>query len=514
MAGLRTEGFGLSTLQKSPDVPSNVGKLDVQAIYDRTRQGLETAEALDTSMARQAAVNEEAKARVAQSQALETTAPAQAQADVATARRQQLLASPTITSSEATNKLAGLDADLAAEQLRRSKERALLLARDSMTPAQQVIFDQNGPSTTTAGSVQRTPAGQLLSSSTKSAKIGNETVPIATQTSESPSTPLITPISANGQPIGAAVSSVGPDGKQSTHVAPIPFGALAKQATGGTFSEYVGPQLDAQTGKPIADTYYTYTPNAVGGLTKSAKPISVAFGSPAPGRPLSEFYGHGATQDQQAPAGAQPSPQTSQGAQGTPTAAAPTDAVQSGGGRIAATLNAKNRLDTLNELATERTLNDSAQVNVNRIENAVNEMNKDSLLPNYVAGKLAFIPSVQNLNAAVSQFAQDIVQKFKGAGRVTQQEVNFAKASYPQPEQAESVQRKSIQYLKNFVDTVNNRINYEFKSVRAGTEPYDARIEASQKFPIPPPDLENSSTGNNGDAKIDDLIKKYAQPKK
>lgn len=49
MAGLKTQGFALSALPRSPNVPNNIGKVDVKEIYDGTRRALESFEAVRTA---------------------------------------------------------------------------------------------------------------------------------------------------------------------------------------------------------------------------------------------------------------------------------------------------------------------------------------------------------------------------------------------------------------------------------------------------------------------------------
>lgn len=50
---LQTAGFQLSALPRAPDVPQNIGKIDVQAIYDAVQRGLQTQEQIRMGAPRQ-----------------------------------------------------------------------------------------------------------------------------------------------------------------------------------------------------------------------------------------------------------------------------------------------------------------------------------------------------------------------------------------------------------------------------------------------------------------------------
>ncbi len=134
--------------------------------------------------------------------------------------------------------------------------------------------------------------------------------------------------------------------------------------------------------------------------------------------------------------------------------------------------------------------------NVDKADKAIQEYNKDSILPNAIKGNLGFLPSVQAVNAAKSQFVSDIMGKLRGAGRVTQQEVQYASDAYPGPTQAESVQKQNIQYLRDLTDTVQKRQAYEYNAINDGLTPPAAKMAALQKFPIPPPANFTPSSGS------------------
>lgn len=75
MAELQTQGFALSALPRSPDIPANVGVLDVKGIYDGVRQGLAAFENVRRAPVSMALADTTAAAQTAQGQADLTTLP-------------------------------------------------------------------------------------------------------------------------------------------------------------------------------------------------------------------------------------------------------------------------------------------------------------------------------------------------------------------------------------------------------------------------------------------------------
>lgn len=182
MAGLATGGFALSALPRAPDIPANVGVLDVKGIYDRTVQGMQTNEAMRTALARQMATDEALKAQRVEALAQQQVIPAQAASQIATANRTTALASPQIVGQEVAKTATGLDADLAAEQNRRDNTKFL----SSLSAPQRLVLAAKGPETNTTGSSILGPNGNVHSTTSETATVGGVVVPVSSQTQDSP----------------------------------------------------------------------------------------------------------------------------------------------------------------------------------------------------------------------------------------------------------------------------------------------------------------------------------------
>lgn len=516
--GLNSGGFALSALGSAPEIPSNVGKIDVSSIYDRVVQGMQANEAIRTAAARQQATDAQLRAQALQAP-MQTAILAQsaAQAPLHTSLlSDQANISNATTPGTILAKNSSLDADLATEQNRRDLERAKATVNAALTPAQAVSQSVNGAPTSTTQTSARNPDGTVVSTGTKTADFGGETVPVATNTSIAPP-PVFTPF-----PGGIAAEFTDASGKRTVQRFMTPSALLRQNV--GVSARYLGPEINPASGEHVGDNYISMLDTAAGGVIEGKKFMT----APGVGPGMEVYAPHLAPAA--APVTTTATPVTgayqirsttpegiraeaiqakNQGftriltpdgqehvlaASVTPltnaplTQGAPTTPTPSGiKGTIQTKLEADNRMSALNDLASERQSNDAALVNVQRISDAVEELNKNKLLPNALTGNIGFLDSTKRLNGATSQFASDIIGKFKGAGRVTQREFDYANASYPQANQPESVQRDGLDYLKNYVNAVNNRINYEYQAVKSGILPSDAKIAASQKFPILPP---------------------------
>jgi len=111
MATLNSSGFQLAALPRSPNIPANIGSVDVKAIYDGVRQGLATAELARTAP---------------QSMAL-ADATAEAQTAQAPLRTRQILAQSEEKEKKAPLELAKLAESVSPERV--ELERAALKAR-------------------------------------------------------------------------------------------------------------------------------------------------------------------------------------------------------------------------------------------------------------------------------------------------------------------------------------------------------------------------------------------------
>lgn len=63
---LKTQGFTLSALPRAPQVPGNIGKIDVKEVYDGVRRGLESFELARTAAPRMALADAEIAAKTAE----------------------------------------------------------------------------------------------------------------------------------------------------------------------------------------------------------------------------------------------------------------------------------------------------------------------------------------------------------------------------------------------------------------------------------------------------------------
>lgn len=82
MAGLQTGGFALSQFPRSPEIPANIGELDVKGIYDRVKQGLETFEAVRRAPAGMALADQQMALDTQKAVAGQQTLPSETAANI------------------------------------------------------------------------------------------------------------------------------------------------------------------------------------------------------------------------------------------------------------------------------------------------------------------------------------------------------------------------------------------------------------------------------------------------
>ncbi len=158
MAGLATEGFR-AQLPDNPVIPANIGKVDVNSIYDSVVKGLNTANVLRVESSRQ---QEEDAARA-----------------LATEKAQ---AGSVLLPKQTSVALASLDGDLLQEQNRRTQLRTL----GGLTGAQQIVGAQRGYPLASETATTRLPNGDVATKKTVLAQVGDEAVPVSTDSSTGP----------------------------------------------------------------------------------------------------------------------------------------------------------------------------------------------------------------------------------------------------------------------------------------------------------------------------------------
>ena len=474
---LRTQGFALSALPQAPSIPSNIGVVDPQKIYDATVRALQVGDAISM-----AANNR--RLALAQNELATQTAdagvkrlPFATQADIAQNQNLAGLNTPDVTALRRNQLFAQGFGDISGN-INRGNVNTFLGQQPIEQQAATALTGK--PPTTESGTVQRDANGNIVSTSQAGVNFGDKTVPTNTSTSTIPGGVQLTPLpSAGGISPGTVIQTIGQGGKINTEVAQTPRSLFT--ATISSPIRAIGPEVDPQTGQLINDQYEVMKQTPVG-IEPTGTILKVPHGSPAPGQMIGASVPQG-----------QPGAQGQPGQAGQPAQPVTNAASSPFTGRINAEIASKNRMEALNDVAASAESTNAMQANIQNAKAAVEQYNKDAILPNAVRGKLGFLPSVQAVNAAKSQFVSDIMGKLRGAGRVTQQEVQYASAAYPDPSQAESVQNHNIEYLTQLSDTIAKRRAYEYNAIKDGLLPSDAKIAAIDKFRIAPPPAAGAS---------------------
>lgn len=442
---LQTGGFALSQFARTPQIPTNVGKLDVNGIYDSVVKGLQTSDALRTTLARQRAEDANFETARQQSLAQQQVLPSQTEATIATNTRTGALASPEIVQREAGKTLAGLDADLVAEQNRRND----LKFQSALSPEQRFVLAQKGPQTATTDTVVRNPDNSVTSKESTNFNVGGTAVPGSTKESTSPG-PLLIPLQGpNGTTFGTVISSVGPDGKPSISHISTP-GSLLNQNAGTTY-QLIGTKIDEQGNKKFMVQAMTQT--LAGG---APKPV----GSP---RELATIRGL---------PGIDPEVSNEQG-----QAFISKDASKA----------IEDAQGALQGLQTRK-------LELQNITNAADAFTKDTT--GRFAGPIRaslgdakaqeFVGSVQNALSTA-------LQPLRGTGRVSQTEFNQALSALPKvDDQAETIRNK-LNYLNLVTDWGLAREQSYLDNLGKGQNRYTAFQNAQKDTPIP--EIPNFYTG-------------------
>lgn len=456
MAGLQTQGFQ-AQLPPIPVIPDSLGKVDVKSIYDRVVQGLQTGDAIRTETARQKAEDEQLKLAQQTALAGQAVLPSETAAKIGQSNVLAAQNSPGVATRSgalASDRLDTLLADTAFQ--------------NTLSPQQRVILASKGVPTTSTFSQGRGPNGELTQTAIETAQLpGAAPQPISTSTSTGAAPFALAPAGPGGISLGTLVSN-GKGGQEVVHAPPAML-----QNVVGTEPIFLGTKPNASG--VLEDEYIIREFNAMGGTRDGAK-FTQASGLPPPmATGIRAFAATGGSLNS-APASSPGRDQILKNAQ-----------TQAMSGKMQAELNAKNKLEALNDIAASAESTSALQSNIEKADKAIQDYNKDAILPNVVRGNLGFLPSVQAVNAAKSQFVSDIMGKLRGAGRVTQQEVQYASDAYPGPTQAKEVQQQNIQYLRDLSETVAQRRAYEYNAIINGMTPADAKMAAIHQFKIPPP---------------------------
>lgn len=438
---LNTGGFALSALPRSVNVPSNIGKVDAGAMYDRIKQGLDSTDALRTTLARQQLEDEQIKAAQSQALAQQQVFPAQGAADVATAHRTAALASPAIVGGEVAKTTTGLDADLLAEQQRRDNAKFL----GTLSAPQRMVLASQGPSMGTTNTTTRNANGNTQSVSEKTAFVGGTPVPLARSSTEYPSTPVITPFpqGPNGISMGGVITAVGPDGKPVVQHYAAPLAALNNINAGTTYQQ-LGTRRDEQ-----GNTKYVvqaYTQSAAGG---APKPV----GAPVEVNSLDGLPGL--------------DPRTSSQTQTQPFIS-----------KDAANAIADEQSE-INTLSTRK-------IEMQNIANAATAFTEDTT-GRFIGPIRGFLgdAKAQEFVGSVQNALSTALQPLRGTGRVSNTEFNQALSALPKiTDQPETIKNK-IQYLNLIADWALSRHQAILDNLGKGQNRYQAYQQAQKDTPLP-----------------------------
>jgi len=435
---LQTQGFQLQALPPLPQIPDNVGKIDVKAIYDRVNQALNTGQSLATDRSRQEAENAQLGAQRSTALAQQAVLPSQTEANIRQNVRSSALASPAIVAGEVNKTQAGLDADLAAEQLRRDNARF----QATLTPAQRLVLASNGPAKASTGSTVLSPDGKTFQSTqSTTANVGGENVPISTSTETSPATPVLTPLPGiNGTSLGTAVTTVGPDGKPTVHVAAAPLGALNNIVTGTNYQK-IGERRDEQGN--VKEIYQAFTTSAAGG---QPKPV---------GAPVETLQGSG------------------------PPGTTPTQPTQP--------FISKDASKAIEDVQSEVQSLQGRKVELANIRQQADKFINESEAGRFIGPIAKFLgaDAAQQFTGSVQNALSTALQPLRGTGRVSNTEFQQALSALPTIQDSAATIKQKLDYLDLFTDWRLAREDAIQNALGRGLNRYQAFQEAAAKTPIP-----------------------------
>ncbi len=440
MPGLQTGGSFLGVQPRPLDIPSNVGKFSTQEVNQTEESSADFARRMLNAAAQYQADQATLGNTAAQQRAAATTAAPVAQAKIAEAGMTAGQNAPDIIAGTRSKTLAGLDADLAAEQLRRDD----INFKAGLGPANRMVLAAKGVPTETTTGTERTPAGTTVQTSKETATIpGQEGVPIKTDTYTAPTAPVITnvPGGPNGTSLGAVVSAMGPGGKSATEVIHSPIAALNNITSESTVVK-VGERRDPEGNK--IDIMQRMVRGSAGGAAKpDGAPYEVVSG-------------------------------TNPNATGASAASQP--------------FISKDAMKAIEDAQGEVQALQQRKVELGNIRNQAENYIGSTVGAGKFTGPIrAFLgdAAAQGFTGSVQNALSTALQPLRGTGRVSQSEFNQALSALPTiNDQAETIRAK-MDYLGLVTDWAEARQQAILKNLGQGMNRYQAVNEAMKATPVP-----------------------------
>ncbi len=501
MAGLETTDRGsLSDLPATPQIPQNIGKVDVGAIYDRVAQALQISHAIANEPLTTAQNAAQAGTAIAQAGAQRQVLPSQTAATIAEnqAASQQAPIKTRLLSTQ-TNRLTNTEQSDTAAKNAKNNEDKLQSDLNSIYANAGIKY---GPEQ--ADAVGKAKSNLIHKINTTPGGLYNE--------------PVVGP---NGVPIGSVIGYMGPNGPE-VHAMPIPT-MMARQGSSFSAPKLIGAgKPNPQTGEPMTDQYQIDELNPFGLIVKSFV-REVPHGAPAPYGP-DQGSGVGANapsapvDSPTAPAASSPATTTSPSSllsapaagSNKPLASPSQDRAPAFQNRTLATSTVpiplppginpnseaavnyriktqerldKQKSDDLATLTARAGTIGSTQASLATLRDDLNS-EQDSLLGSGPGvGRIPFRPTVNEVSGDKANFVQQTIGKLKGVGRITDNELKFAIGNFPAADMQPEVQNKRYDFWLNLANAAQHRNEYATELVNQGYDLPTADKLAIQKFP-------------------------------
>jgi len=446
---LNTSGFTLSALPRSPEIPSNIGKIDPKAVYDAAVQALRFGQ--------ESAVSGE------QLGANRSNLLAQSALNA----RTQALASPEIVGQEVEKTKTGLDADLAAEQTRRNVEKT----RNKIDPSRILA----GPMKSSSSNTTINPNGSFTSTGTQNVDVGLGATPVESETSTSPGFSQFP-----GMPGGAII---GPGGKATFAPAGLVNGVM--KSKGDVKWVNMGDDIDKETGAPtgkiswhgIQKDHYgnvtTLDRSFAQGIDPNAQEAAAASGSAPLATPPATPVGN-APLAAPRPTPAQVKQQLQEktiGAQATATQKTQTNVATE-----------KEIREAQAAVPAQQQAANEALAQIAEVSQTVQEYTSGDLSQKWVNRALGVIGTsgINKLEGNIDQAASSMVSTLKAAGinRFTNVDILLAKNRFPNPNKdngatmLDKVENLGLmgQWTKAVIDRKADYLQQGWQEGRAGAQ--------------------------------------------
>lgn len=480
MAINTNDGSGLRVFPAIPQIPDNLGKLDVGAIYDGVVKGLNASTAMGNNLAGQ---------QTTQAVLANQAAQAGSQQALIPSNQSAVLAQNSGTVAQTPLRTASLATTVGAQEATTPSQVQSTVAKNNLDTLNSDVSKIYAEAGLKYAPEIADDTGQLQTGLLTRLKASNGGMVTS---------PLTGP---NGQALGSLIAYVGPDGQPRTQVVPVPFGQLARINTGVKYQP-IGTVTNPDTGQPIAMQYQAIYQNAAGGITKG-EVVKTAIGEPAPGELYQAPQPGGAGQGGAAgaaspqaagappavaPGSAQPTMPPAPGAAltaatpgtvpatGTAPAAggtggiaqpSPTGAPAAPVGRIEAQVQAeqektvqKQRNDRLAELTAVKSANDQLSNAINQTAGDVSKEQDSALGSGPLVGHITVgRPEVQQVQQDIGRFATQIMSTVKNIRNVN--EFNAVTANVPRATDYPAVQNEKIAYLRHLTGIIGQRADLE-----------------------------------------------------